>query len=225
MFAFTKQQKAVKTLKKLSDTYSALENEKNSEKDSLQICILKNEKRDIDKEKIAIHYDALKLEIENFNIVTTHKDMWKIEKPAKAEGMVFEVTMSAASMYGNLYVDTSTFSTTFGVTVDAYRQAMKESLDRTGKMGLANFFSSAILKKIKEDEEAKRKNYWKDLTGEDYLPSVTLYIASTLIETQKDTILYLNGNLLYLNGNLFGVPSPELSLLAKHHKINIGIIK
>lgn len=218
MFAFTRQQKAVKTLKKLSDTYSALEDEKNHEKDPLEICILKTEKRDIDKEKIAIHYDALKLEIEGFSVITTHKDMWKIEKPAKAEGMVFEVTMSAASLYGNVYVDTSTFTVAFGVTVDSYQQAMRESLDKAGRMGLASFFNSAIAKKIREDEITKRKNYWKDLTGEDYLPSISLYVASTLMETQKDTILYLDNT-------LFGVSRPELSLLAKYHKINIGIIK
>lgn len=216
MFAFTKQQKAVKTLKKLSKIYSALENEKNSEKDSREVCTLKDEKRDIDKEKIAIHYDALKLEIENFTVINSFKEMWKIEKPSKAEGMVFEVDFSAASKHGTLFVDTSTFSVPIRAVIDDYNRAIEGSLDMTNNMGLAKFFSTAIYQKIKRDEIEKRKTYWKDLTGEDYLPSIPLYVVSTLMKTQKD-ILYLNRNLI--------ISLEEMSLLAKYHKINIGIIK
>lgn len=216
MFAFTKQQKLIKTLKDITNAYDTLSNEKNLDKDPYEICMLKNEKRDIDKEKLAIHYDAVKMEIENFDVILSTKDLWKIQKPEKAEGMVFGVSATYHETLNKSGIS-SGFITAYDRILREYYRAIREEQSRVGRMGLERFFRLAIEKKIKEDEKQKRIYYWKTLTGEDEEPSIESFIFSTLLKALKANVLYIKDE-----GNIDDV---LLRDIAKYHKINIGIIK
>jgi len=218
MFAFTKQQKLVKTLKDISSTYNKISiSATMDETKPLEIIQLQLEKDEIDREKLAIHYDAVKTEIENFNIILTHKDLWKVVKPRKAEGMIFGVHATLGKEILDTDETSIEFIKSYDLTLRKYYKAIRDQQMSVGTMGLSRFFRLAIEKKIKEDEIEKRTTYWKTLTGEDKEPSIESFIFSTLLEAFATNILYIKDQ-----GNIDDV---ALSTLAKYHKINIGIIK
>ena len=210
MFAFTKQQKLVKTAQKLQQSSADLKPAyiANEHPD---VAKLRHERIQIDRERIALHFDAIKYEIEDWDIIASKKDLWKLNKPTESEGTVFYSSVE----YDNGYT----------VSTENYLN-YKESLESYRSRGsIQVFFNLALQAKFIATEKQKKYDYWYNLTGEEgYLPSDAMYMLSLSIPNLASTIPN-SSDIVDISCWYPTVTAPEMKLLAKYHHQNLHIIQ
>lgn len=209
--AITKQQKLIKLYKQLiksdKDLHDSFQQYRNKYIDNDELLSLAYDKLLIDLEEIAIHFDAIKYQIDNFNVLLPNQ-LWKLDKPTCAEGAVFSTPDLDAPVIRKIpaisirLVDNATI-------LKNYRQ-------RIAKYKTEGFLSTALYTKKVQELTDIASLAWASIDGPSLDDADIPFAIDTIIQKFRSTTTYT-----IAVGPNDDIPMSVLQHLAKHFKINI----